>query len=179
MKTLNTLVLGASVFLLVGCFDVYQHVTKETNVNVSMYFKIAMSKAFLNMGNSSGGSNSQPATNPFADFSSNPIVTAAQQLGGTVTGIDTDTEFGVAIRLSLDTKSPDVQAAMSSQGSPLIPQISDKGITISFPSQGSPSGQDQNSKAIMTAFKYRLSIGKALLPTISKVTLRTADMETS
>jgi hypothetical protein len=162
-----------------GCFDVYQHITKENNGNVNMYFKIAMSKAFLNMGNGSNSNNNQPVTNPFADFQNNPIMTDVKELGATVSEIDTEKEFGVVIRMSLDMKSKDVQQAMSSQGSPLIPQISDSGITIFFPSQGSPTGQDQSSKAIMTAFKYRLSIGKALMPTISKVILRTGDAEVS
>ncbi|MGO9308651.1 MAG: hypothetical protein ACLQDL_06470 [Spirochaetia bacterium] len=79
-----------------------------------MYFKIAMSKAFLNMGNASGGANKEPVADPFADFQDNPIVTVAKGLGATITAIDTETEFGVAIRMSLELKSPDVQEAMSS-----------------------------------------------------------------
>jgi hypothetical protein len=66
---------------------------------------------------------------------------------------------------------------MTSVPGPLIPNVSDEGIRISFPRQGSPSNQDQNGKAIMAAFKYRLSVGKTLMPTISKVTLRTGDTE--
>ena len=136
-----------------------------------------MSKAFISMASGASDNNKQPAIDPFADFPNNPIVTAAKELGASITKIDTDTEFGVAIQLSLDLKSKDVQEAMSSQEDPIIPQISDKGITISFPGQSSPSKQDENSKAIMTAFKYRLSVGKALMPTISKVILRTGDIE--
>jgi hypothetical protein len=170
--------MAASALLLAGCFDVYQHITKENNGHVSVYFTIAMSKTFLNMANGAGGASSQPPSDPFADFQNSPMVAGAKELGSSITRIDNDTEFGVVMQSSLDLKLRAVQDAMKSPAGPLVPQISDKGITLFFPGQSSPSDKDQNSGAILTAFKYRLSVGKSLMPTLSKVILRTGEIET-
>ena len=167
--------MGASVLLLAGCFDVYQHISKESNGHVNVYFTITMSKAFLSMANGAGANASKPPEDPFAEFQNSPMVTAAKALGSSITRIDNDAEFGVVMQSSLDLKP---QAGMKPAAGPLAPQVSDKGITIFFPSQAAPSDKDQNSGAILTAFKYRLSVGKTLLPTLSKVILRSGDTET-
>jgi hypothetical protein len=182
MRVFTRVLAAASALLLAGCFDAYQHITKERNGHVSVYFKIAMSKAFLNMANGAGGSggsdSSQPAEDPFAEFQNSPMVTAAKELGSSISGIDNDTEFGLVMRSSLDLKSKAVRDAMKSGAGPLVPQVSDSGITLFFPSQNPPSNKDEGSGAILTSFKYRLSVGKALMPTMSKVVLRTGDTET-
>jgi hypothetical protein len=199
MKTLTRFLIAASIgalaLMLAGCFDVYQHITREKDGHVSVYFKIAMSKAFLSMANSAGGStstsnstsdgdsnsNSQPPSDPLADFQNSPMVTAAKGIGSSITSIDNDTEFGVVMQSSLDLKSRAVQDAMNSPAGPLVPQVSNKGITLFFPSQGSSSDKsdkDQNSAAILTSFKYRLSVGKSLMPSLSRAVLRTGGTET-
>lgn len=178
MRLFGRFVAGASVLLLAGCLDVYQHIAKEDNGHMSVYFTMTLSKTFLSMANGAGGGSSQPPSDPFADFQKSPMVTAAKAIGSSITRIDNDTEFGVVIQSSLDPKSQAVQAAMKSPAGPMVPQVSNEGITLFFPSQSTPSDKDQNSGAILTAFKYRLSVGKSLMPTLSKVILRTGGTET-
>jgi hypothetical protein len=178
MKLVTRLLMAASVLLLAGCFDVYQHVTKESNGHVNVYFKIAMAKAFLTMANSSGGGTPQPPQDPFADFQNSPMVTSAKGLGSSVTRVDNDSEFGVVMQSSLDLGSKPVRDAMKTPAGPMVPQVSDSGITLFFPSQTPQSNNDQNSGAVLAAFKYRLSVGKTLMPTLSKVVLRTGGTET-
>jgi hypothetical protein len=143
-----------------------------------VYFTITMSKTFLSMANGAGADSSKPPEDPFAEFQNSPMVTAAKALGSSITRIDNDAEFGVVMQSSLDPKSQASQAGMKPPAGPLAPQVSDKGITLFFPSQSTPSDKDQNSGAILTAFKYRLSVGKSLMPTLSKVILRTGATET-
>ena len=178
MKLLTRLLMAVSVLLLAGCFDVYQHVTKEGNGHVSVYFKIAMAKAFLSMASNSGGGTPQPPEDPFVDFQNSQMVMSAKGLGSSVTRVDTDNEFGVVMQSSLDLGSKPVRDAMNTPAGPMVPQVSDSGITLFFPSQGPQSNKDQNSGTVLTAFKYRLSVGKALMPTLSKVVLRTGGTET-
>ena len=168
-----------SVLVLVGCLDIYEHLSKEANGNINIYLKLSIAKSLLSLANSG----SDTATvNPFDSIAgpngSEITKEITDVLKGTLTKVDTELETGVAIQLSLNMKSKDVQSYLESGGVPLVPRIDDEKIVFSFSNPSSSSKEDnQMGVALLSSYKYRLTISKSVCPTVSKVVLSTDEID--
>jgi hypothetical protein len=168
-----------SVLALFGCLDIYEHVSREANGNINVYLKLTVAKSLLSMSNS--GSDT-PNTNPFDSITgpngSEVTKEITDVLKGTLTKVDTELETGLAIQLSLNLKSKDVQSYLQSNDVPLLPKIDDKRIVFSFSNPSSSSTEDnQMGMALLSSYKFRLTISKTVCRSISKVVLSTDEVD--
>jgi hypothetical protein len=168
-----------SVLVLVGCLDIYEHLSKEANGNINIYLKLSIAKSLLSMANSGPDT---ATVNPFDSIAgpngSEITKEITDVLKGTLTKVDTELETGVAIQLSLNMKSKDVQSYLESGGVPLVPRIDDEKIVFSFSNPSSSSKEDnQMGMVLLSSYKYRLTISKSVCPMVSKVVLSTDEID--
>jgi hypothetical protein len=168
-----------SILSLFGCLDIYEHVSKEANGNINVYLKLTVAKSLLSMSNSgSDTANANPFDSITGPNGSEITKEITDVLKGTLTKVDTELETGLAIQLSLNLKSKDVQSYLQSDDVPLLPKIDDKKIVFSFSNPNTSSTEDnQMGMALLSSYKFRLTISKSVCSSISKVILSTDELD--
>jgi hypothetical protein len=179
MSRLGIVLLVLSILCLAGCLDIYEHVSKEKNGNTNVYLKLTVAKALLEMAKSDS---QKGDSDPFAEITGsgeNEIYKEITDvLKGKLTRIDTELEAGMAVELSLNLKAKEVRAFLDSDDSPLIPRIDDEKIVFTFSTMNRSSSEDnQMGLALLSSYKYRLTISKSICPTISRVILSTDEFD--
>jgi len=162
---------------LVSCIDIYQHISKEKNGNINIYLKASLSKAMLAMAELD--SESQDICEDLFDtkemeyFSELP-----EEIKINLQRIESDYECGLSFEMSLDTRSELVQEMILSDEMPFLPRITNEKLIIEFPSsdESYTFGQEMGI-AFLSAFKYRLTIGKTITPRITRAILSTDEID--
>jgi len=156
-------------------------VSKDANGNINVYFKLAVAKALLQMASSDSQTTSDPFAGLFGPGENQVAEEITNVLKGTITKIDTDEETGLSVQLSLNMKAKQVQDAIGSGQVPFVPKIDNEKIVVIFSelsSNGTPDSTDNAmGTALMSSFKYRLTISKAVCPKISKVVYSTDEID--
>jgi hypothetical protein len=168
-----------SVLALFGCLDIYEHVSKEANGNINVYLKLTVAKSLLSIANSgSDTANANPFDSITGPNGSEITKEITDVFKGTLTKVDTELETGMAMQLSLNMKSKDVQSYLQSDDVPLLPKIDDEKIVFSFSNPSSSSTEDnQMGMALLSSYKFRLTISKSVCPRVSKVVLATDEFD--
>ena len=165
--------------LLVGCIDIYEHISKESNGNINIYVKAGMSKAMVQMAESASSDSGSGPSNWMDGIDQSMLSDEVKTvLNGKATAIDTESEKGLSIQLSFRPGSAAVHAAIRNAENAFIPDIQQDKMTFDFSTSGS-SESDQNpvSSEMLDAFKYRLTISKTVFATISKVVVTTPEID--
>jgi hypothetical protein len=155
----------------VGCIDIYEHLGGDADGKVAVYLKVTVAKSLLD-----------DSADPFASlFASgqNELTGVA----GTVSKIDTELETGLAVQLSLTKESiasfvQSKEAEGSSLWRMLFPTIDNEKIVFSLSNPpGSGAYDNQMGLAMLSSYKYRLTVSRSICQSISKVVLSTEDLD--
>ena len=92
--------------------------------------------------------------------------------------IRSEYECGFAFSLEYD-RSIDIEEASNSQGMPFFAQIKDEALRITLPGMGEGDGMDEMALMFLSSSKYRLTISKSVIESISNVVLQGKESTTN
>jgi hypothetical protein len=183
MRTLRmAIVIIAIMSLGAGCIDVTEHITRDARGMTCVFVKVGISKAMMEFA-AGMADESQDPFGEMMDLDANDFLDGIPEgVDVSFEKVDNEMETGFAVRMTYDGKkfsgAPPIDATDETA---LLPIEDDKTVRIVFSAtDGAGTGdQEQNPMAegIMAAFKYRLTIGKAFMKTISRVVVATKDFD--
>jgi hypothetical protein len=177
MRRIATLTLVAAVVLLSGCFDIYEHISRDQNGLVDVYFRVSFSRSMMEMATSM--SETPRAFSPDDLFGEQDAATSEilSTFGGKFERIDTSAELGAWTEFAINPKLKPHLDLMKARSSPLVPDISSNQIVITFNGAGENPDYQQTYDQILSSFKFRLTISKSVMPTVSRAVVSTAEID--
>jgi hypothetical protein len=176
MKIARLVCLLVSMVLFAGCIDVIEHISKEKDGRINIYFKVAAAKSILQM---AGGKQADASPNPceaISNFANNYFLRIEKELPVKLSKIDTEDECGLALELALDMNSTEVKNMAESLKTPIIPIISGNQIILRFPGEARQP-ENKIGSVLLSSFKYRLSISRSVLESVSKAVFSTPEID--
>jgi len=164
-----------------GCLDICEHITRDSDGRVCVYIKVGLSKAMIDLAQDLNESASDPFED--VDLGQDELVEGLPEgVDASVERIDNDIESGFAITATYPAAVSASLALTAGEGeAPFFPIESERSVRIRFPESEAdreqPDEENPFEKGMMQSFKYRLTIGKAFMKTVSRVTVSTADGE--
>ena len=177
-KAIGIIVFCLIAFMLSGCFNITQHISKDGN-DLNVFVKFAVSKSVFEMSSSMGGNKSDdnPCEGVF-EFNENFIISEIpENVEARFVKTDNDLECGYEMYMSVDVKSKDYKKLKRSNAPALFPLVADGEIYIKFPKndENSSGGGDQMGAAFMSTALYRLTVNRNVIDEIDTVTFKTED----
>ena len=147
-------------FLLSGCIDIYQHITKDNNGNERNTIKITLNKAIFEIGSSFGGIDDFDFEDIFneSDFD----IHEYKQFGASVTAINNDFDAGYLIDMRMDYRDRNIINQLNKEKFSFIHKYNGKNISIHIDCLGESGADFDNAMAaaFLASGKYRLFISK-------------------
>jgi len=164
--------------LLSGCFDIYQHITKDSNGLERNTIKVTLTKALLEMGNSLGGSGSIDYDDIFEGGEID--VNSYNQFGAKLTKINSEFDVGFILDMALNYRDRNTANVINQSKESFIHKYNGKNMVIHVDCTGGRgiSNDNEIAAAFFAAAKYRLDINKKCVANIKKVTIKANEKET-
>ena len=176
MKKIRSLLsIGCFCLTVTGCFDVMQHITRNSDGTDQNTIRITVSKAIIEMiAGMSSDKSSFDYNELLSEFKTSDI-DEYEQFNAKVTKINDDVNIGCLIDMKIDYKDKKVIQAIEEDDIDFIPQYNKKMMSIYIEStQNNSFGPDDNMGMMLLAnSKYRLLVSKSCMPSVSKVVITT------
>lgn len=176
MKMARLACLLVIMVLFAGCIDVMEHISKEKDGRINVYFKVAAAKSIFQM---AGGKSADANANPCKDisnFANKYFPKIEKELPAKLIEIDTENECGLALELTVDPNSAAAKSMAESLQTPIIPIITGNQIILRFPGEARQP-ENKIGTVLLSSFKYRLSISRSVLESVSKAVFSTPEID--
>jgi hypothetical protein len=170
----------ALCFVLSGCIDVFQHLTRDANGIERNIIKVTVSKAIFAMANGLSGSGGDIDYEELLDESSPIGVGDYGQFGATVERVNDTMDIGYLVDMNIDYRDRDMVSRINRSNTSFIPKYSGKNIAIHIDRLGEKSGSaesDAMAAAFLATGKYRLAINKKCVADIEKIIIQADEGE--
>jgi hypothetical protein len=166
-------------FVLVGCIDIFQHITRDTNGVDQNQIKVTVSKTVLAMANSLSDSDDIDYEELFDASDMNTMdIDEYKQFAARVSKVNDLMDIGYLIDMNINYKDRNTLNKINSTTTSFIPKYEGKTVKIHIDALGDSSATDNNmAAAFLATGKYRLLIDKKCVTNIKEVVLKTNDGE--
>jgi hypothetical protein len=156
---------------LTGCFDIYQHITRDRNGIEHNTIKLTVSKTVLEMAGSMSGekidydkwlgeNGGEMNLDDYAEFSAS------------IEKVNDPLDFGFLIKMSFDYRNKDVLDKINKTDASFIPKYVKNSMVIPIASLGNGDSSDNEMALVfLSTAKYRLSVSKNIVGSIAKVVI--------
>ena len=176
-KAICLLTIFALCFVLSGCIDIFQHITKDNNGVDKLTVKITVSKAIFEMVSGLSGNDDFDFENLLneSDMTGGIDVNDYDQYGASVTKVNDSVDVGFLIDMNIDYSDKNTEKIINRSNHSFIPNYNGKDIIMHIDRLGGDSGSaDSNvmTALFLAAGKYRLAINKKCIADIDKVIVK-------
>jgi hypothetical protein len=183
MRTLRlVIVLTAILTLGAGCIDITEHITRDARGMTCVYVKVGISKAMMEFA-AGMADESQDPFEDMMDLNSEDLLDGIPEgVDVSFEKVDNEMETGFAVRMTYDGRKFALAGPLDADDeTSFMPIEEDKAVRIVFSATDDvgtgEQAQNPMAEGFMAAFKYRLTIGKAFMRTISRVVVATKDFD--
>lgn len=169
-------------FMLSGCIDIFQSLTKDSNGVDKTTIKVSVSKLILAMAN--GFSDSDKNTDYEKLFEESELNTVDiknySQFGATVKKVNDTMDVGYLLEMNIDYRDRNTVNRINQSNVSFIPRYNGKNVTVHIGCLGDSTGTTEDNAmaaAFLSAGKYRLAISKKCIAAVSKAVVVTTDGE--
>jgi hypothetical protein len=158
-------------FTLTGCFDIYQHITRDNGGIEHNTIKFTISKAVLEMAGSMSG-DAVDYDDWLDENSGDMKLDDYADLSASIEKVNDTLDFGFLIRMSVDYRNKELLGKINESNASFIPRYVRNSMVIPITSLGSGDSLDNEMAAVfLSSAKYRLSVSKNIVGSIAKVVI--------
>lgn len=183
MRTLRLAIVLITILTLgAGCIDVTEHITKDARGMTWVFVKAGISKAMMELA-AGMADESQGPFEEMMDLNAEDLLDDIPEgVDVSFEKVDNEMETGFAVRMTYDgRKFAGTRPIDAADEAAFLPIEDGETVRIVFSAtdDAGTGDQEQNPMAegFMTAFKYRLTIGKAFMKTLSRVVVATKEFD--
>jgi hypothetical protein len=159
---------------LSGCLDIFQHIARMDNGKDRHTLKIGVSKAIMEMAArfGEGDANLNVLSTDTAD-----IENEYARFNGKAEVLNTETEFGYILNMDIGYNREVVDAIIKEKPS-FVPLYTKEGMSLGIESLGDNSETNEYGLVFLSTSRYRLSVSKRCMASVSRVTITKNGKET-
>ena len=160
-------VAACTAFLLSGCLEITQHVTQVRGRTVSVFVKVGIARALLEMAEGFvGGAATAESACEEVFLAEDDLFEDARVVR--LERIYTETECGALYAFEYDVRK---QNATDIEDIPFFVSVAPDFVEILLPGLGDRGAMDEMALAFLASSKYRLTISKTVMKTISSASV--------
>jgi hypothetical protein len=163
---------------LSGCFDIFQHITKDNSGADKNTIKVTLSKTVFEM--ISGFADSE-VINYDELFEEDIDIEEYEQFHASINKINDTMEAGYLFDMTIDYRDRNMMNIINTTDASFIPKYTGKTIDIFIECLGESTDSIEDNEmaaAFLASGKYRLVISKKCAPNISRVVIETPEENT-
>jgi hypothetical protein len=168
-------------FILSGCIDIFQHITKDGNGIDKNTIKVTVSKTVFAMANSLSDSSEDIDYEKLFNESNNIDIRDYNQFNAIITTLNDTMDVGYLVDMNIDYRDRNTLNAINRSNTSFIPKYNGRNIIVHIDRLGEDSGStDDNAMAaaFLATGKYRLAISKKCIANVERITIKNNEGET-
>jgi hypothetical protein len=168
-------------FVLSGCIDIFQRITKDGDGNDRNTIKVTVSKTVFAMANGFSESSESIDYEKLFNESNNIDINEYNKFNATVKTVNDTMDVGYLVDMNINYRDRNTVSEINRSNTSFIPKYNGKNIAIYIDNIGNNSDSSDNNAmaaAFLATGKYRLAISKKCIANIDRIIIKINEGET-